>query len=156
MPIVNNYTSFRSVFTAALAPVSPDGFKYWYTEYLRLNGFDGGITGMPRPATAFPVALTCNGGIDDGGTLYRWYLSQRTDVLARQYLSIAQTAPLKSGSVTISLTALAVSELGLDSPTSQLSEENLISLLTHTWLYVCRYETDQAHQMLDLLKETLR
>lgn len=151
--IITTYTQFRAIF-ATSSTLAADGFEVWPVAMLRANGFDGGITGMPKPVTAFPVTLTCNGQAADGGAAFRWYLSQRTDDTAKQYLYCSQLSATQSGSVVIGLTSLGVAELGLAGPTAAVTEEQLIRLLKHCDLYVQRV-SDDAIQHLLLLPATL-
>ena len=59
-----------------------------------------------------------------------------------------------SGSVTISLTQLAMSTLGLADATSAVSIDNLIFLLKHVDLYA-RRRSDDAIQHVKILEYTL-
>lgn len=151
--ILSTYTNFRAMF-ATSATLAADGMEVWPVSMLRASGFNGGITGMPKPVTAFPVTLTCNAEAVDGGGAFNWYLSQRTDDSAKQYLYCSQLAADKSGSVLIGLTSLGVAELGLAGPTAAVSQEHLIRVLKFCDLYVQRV-SDKAIQHLLLLPATL-
>lgn len=152
--IIKLYKDFRYRFSDTLAP-SFDGREEWPTELVRANGFDAGFTGIPRPITAFPVTISCNGEAVDGGAAFDWYLSQRTDDWTNQYITVIQPGPLQSGTIELSLTGRALADLSLLTHTSQVSEEHLVRILTDNMLYVKRI-SDGAIQMVDLLRATLQ
>ena len=146
----------------------PDGVEQFPgaladTNLVRAGGFDGGITGTPTPfanATFYPTA---NSEAADGAPdvdEYDWYLSQKTDDPAKQWLSIDRHVVLVggvpdgnsySGTVDIFVTAQGVSELGIG---GSVTMEQTIQLFTHANLY-CRRISDGAIQWLDLLNETM-
>lgn len=128
------------------------------TNLVRSGGFDTGLAGTPVPYGGASFQVTANGTATDGapGTdEYDWYLSQRTDVVAKQYLTFAQKAPAGgntySGTVTIVHNALATSELGtLTTP----SIEQTTELFKHCDLY-CKRLSDGAIQWVSLLRTML-
>lgn len=151
--IVPNYTTFRAAFATSSTPAL-DGLEEWPVAELGSGGFTEGFSGISKPITSLPITISCNGGGDDSGTTYRWYLSQRTDDPTKQFLSITHPSALQTGSVVLALTALAVSALGLAGATATLTEGDLIRLLKHVDLYVQR-ASDKAIQHVLLLQATL-
>ena len=157
--IVNNYSTFREVFaTASTHDVA--GYRTWPSANVGAAGFNSGMP-MVKPVKSFPIHATCNGLATDtvfGVDEYDWYLSQRTDDATKQYLSIVQiegdATSTYSGTVTISLTSLAVSALGLADSTSTVSIDNLIRVFKHVDLYV-RRRSDALIQHMLLLEKTL-
>jgi hypothetical protein len=124
------------------------------SDLVRSGGFDGGITGVPQPYALAAFHATVNGNAVDGVPgvdEYDWYLSQRTDTVAAQFLSIvpytlAVAPATHSGTVTIQHTALATTELGLASP---ISDAQLRDLFRSTDIYV-RRRSDGAIQWMSL------
>jgi hypothetical protein len=151
--IILRYVDFRFIFGAG-NPDAADGMREWPVDDLRINSFPA-IAEIPTPITAFPVTLSINDEAEDGGDAFEWYLSQRTDVPARQMLAIAHPpSGTQSGTVILSMTALGAAELGLDDPTDPVTEDHLVRLLKHTDLYV-RRRSDGSIQRLALLDATL-
>lgn len=129
----------------------PDGFERWPVALMRAGGFSGGFTGLAG-ATAFPRTVSVDGAAN-GAEAYDAYLSQRTDAPARRLFSIVRTAG-KSGTWTLSLASLAVSDLALSGPTATLTDDQLSRLLRYVALYVRRH-ADGAIQWVDLHKAVL-
>lgn len=129
-----------------------DGMEQWPTTLIRANGFDDGFTPSVTPFSPFPLTLTVNGGITDAsaGTSYMWYLSQRTETVASQHLTMTHADTAKTGTVTLALTSQAVADLGLDSTTSSLNAGQRIKLLTNVYVY-CQRQSDKAIQQVGLL-----
>lgn len=152
--VIDHYKDFRYRFSDTGLPAF-DGAEEFPTALIRVNGFDGGFTGIGRPIQSFPIVVSINGTANDGGNAYDWFLSQRTDDLEKQYLLIAQYMALKSGSIYLFLSPLCVTRLGLVSSTAPVNEDNLIDILNNTILYV-RRRSDGAIQLVEMLKETLR
>jgi hypothetical protein len=147
---------------AITGTLAADGMERWPVDLVRANGFDDGFTGIARPIQAFPITVSCNGGVvdaSDANSVYHWYLSQRTDDTTKQWISMAHASILNSGSVTLSLTALAVSELGLGAATDSLTEDQLTRITKNLHLYVQRKRIaaggDSAIQWIDIGKYTL-
>ena len=140
-----------------------DGYEefpgpFGHTNLVRSGGFSGGFTGIPQPWTGFVFSVTCNATTADavpGTDEYHWYLSQRTDNPAKQYVSVVPYANpfvpgnTYSGTIKIDDTALAASELGISLPVTptQISE-----VFKHCDLYCIRV-ADGAIQWANLLEE---
>lgn len=145
--IVQRYSDFRGLFALDGASAAADGLEEWPVANLR----SGGFTGLVTPTiTSFPLTITCNGGAIDGGAAFDWYLSQRTDDPARQYLTITHTRPTKSGTVTIDINEDRVAALLPDVSGPALFEAgNLGLLMKNVALYVQR-RSDKAYQWIKL------
>lgn len=149
--IVSNYSTFRALF-ATTTTRALDGFELWPSASLEASGFDDGFTGIDTPILSFPITISVD-GLANGAEAYHLWLSQRTEVAADQYLSIA-LASGKSGSWTISLTSKCVSDLGLGGATSTVTPDQLVEILRNCHVYVQRI-SDNAIQWVDLLRSTL-
>lgn len=154
MTICASWPFFRAVF-ATSASADADGMPTWPIASVRANSFTNGFTGIGRPIQAFPLTVSCNGGLSDiaDSTTFNWYLSQRTDVAASQYMSITHAAGV-SGTVTIALTSKCVTDLGLSGVTDSLTEDQLVRILNDAHLYVQR-ASDDSIQWVDMLEYTL-
>lgn len=142
--------------------IDPDGYDRWPVDYVRLaaSGFgDAGstITGIPTPYAATQFSVSCNGlGADSVKDTpeYHWYLSQRTDTPANQYLTISQypntATDSYSGTVNIVHTALAETTFGFTGA-SDFTAAMVPLLFRHCHLYVMRI-SDNAIQWVDLLR----
>ncbi len=144
--------------------IARDGYEEWpglfagqagRTNLVRANGFAGGFSGIPGSAVGQNFLVSVNGQAPDavaGVDEYDWYLSQRTDDPAKQWLSCATAhflgANTYSGTVLIATTALANAELGLG---LTLTVEQQIEVFRFCHLY-CRRRPDGAIQWVDLLK----
>jgi hypothetical protein len=151
MTVIANYTTFRAYFATA-ATLDVDGMEVWPVANVRASGFTGGFTGIGAPIQAFPITVSCNGGATDAadGTTYAWFLSQRTEDTAAQWMSIVHSTAGTSGTVTISLTAKCVTDLGLASATASLTDDELQRIVKHCHLY-CQRQSDKAIQWVDIL-----
>lgn len=154
MTVIATWPFFRAHF-ATSASTDADGMPTWPIAEVRSGGFTGGFTGIGRPIQSFPLTVSCNGGLSDiaDSTTFAWYLSQRTDDAAAQYMSITHAAGI-SGTITIALTAKCVTDLGLSGVTDSLTEDQLVRILNDAHLYVQR-AADDAIQWVDLLEYTL-
>ena len=128
-----------------------DGMAQWPRAKMHTAGFDAQPTVSARPFSPMPITLSCNGGVTDAtaGTTYKWYLSQRTDVVANQRLLLTHPDAASTGTVQLELTALAVSSLDLGATTDPLNVGQRTLLLKHCHLYVQR-ASDRAIQFYDL------
>ncbi len=138
--------------TLSGALVDNDGLESWPVDLVRGLGFDGGIVRTVEGSSPSLFTLSVNGGVDDSVPLvdeYDWYLSQRTEILSKQYLIISQ-ALNKSGSVNLVATTLA-QETFLLAPLTDLTAEQTALLLKFAHLYVKR-RSDGAIQWIDLLE----
>jgi len=144
-------------------------WEEWPVEYMRVGdtaaAFAGGITGFastPYDGDAF--ILTCNAAAADavyGTDEYDWYLSQRTDDAASQYLSIAQgpdgggpwPAPQLSwsGACVITPTALAESKFGFTVGAATPIDPDVTRMLFRSCDLYVRRISDQAIQRADML-----
>jgi hypothetical protein len=152
--------------------VAKDGMEEWpgltagqagHSNIVRAGGFNGGFTGIPTPYNGNGFDVTVNAyGVDATQNVdeYDWYLSQRTDDPAKQYLTIA--APYShiavppnslSGTVGIRHTALAEAELFPGAVTIVWGVDQIIELFKFCQLYV-RRRSDGTIQWADLLKST--
>lgn len=142
--------------------VDPDGVERFpgpfdSTNLVRANGFDGGFSGIVGAGyEGNAVEISVNGGIRDlvkGVDEYDWYLSQRTDVPARQYFTLTQKPDTASqsfsGTVTLLHTALATSVYGVEP--SVITVDAFVRLLKFVSLY-CRRRSDGAIQWAPLLE----
>lgn len=142
--------------------VDPDGVPEYPGAFASSNlvnsggftGLSGAIDGVPYEGVEYEI--TCNSGAADstkGDDLFDWYLSQRTDVAASQFLSLTQKASTAtqsfSGSVLLNHTSLATTKLGIAA--NSITAEAFIRLLRHTALYV-RRRSDGAIQWVPLLE----
>ncbi len=145
--ILHTYAAFRAQFALPGAAIANDGMEEWPVAKLR----SGGFTGLVTPTiTAFPILMTCNSGAVDGGAAFDWYLSQRTDVAADQYLTITQFDPTKSGSILVGITEVNVLKLLPDVDGITIAyPASLTALLKNVHLYVQR-RSDQAIQWIKL------
>lgn len=130
-----------------------DGAETWPTALVRANSFSSTWSLLPRPITICPAQLTVNALVTDAtaGTSYRWYLRQRTDVVADQWLSIAHANPLSTGTITITITTAGVAALGLATASTKMSTDQQIRLLRNVTVF-CRRDSDGAIQFVDLLQ----
>lgn len=152
--ILLRYYDFRYAFSPEPSQLDDDGFPYWEPEVLHSPGFDDGFTGIPRPITAFPITVSIDSEATTAVDTFHWYLSQRTDDSSLQWLSVTQSDPAKSGTVTIGLTAKCVTDMGLAGATSSLNEDQLREILKHCHLYVVEVSSSSI-QWIDLLQYTL-
>lgn len=151
--ILLRWIDFRNAFAENTTP-GIDGVPTWPVDRVRADGFDDGFSGIGRPITAFPITVSCDSEAVTTVDAFHWYLSQRTDDAAPQWLSITQSNPAQSGTVTISLTSKCVTDMGLNSTTDSLNDGQLREILKHCSLYVVR-TSDTAIQWVDLLQYTL-
>jgi hypothetical protein len=140
------------------------GWEWWPVEYMRVGdtavAFAGGLAGFSAtPYQGGTVTLTCNGGVADtvyGTDEYDWYLSQRTDDPARQYLTIVQApddvGPKSfSGACKITPTALAAAEFGFTIGGGVPIDPDITRMLFRCCDLYVRRIADQAIQRADLL-----
>ncbi len=136
-----------------------DGRALWPIANVRAGGFDTGVSGIPNPydPRVAPYTLTVNAGAADGSPgsdEYHWYLSQRTDSPASQYLSAIAftdaTSNTYSGSVVLNHTTLAETIFGFTT-SDALTPGQLTQLFKYVHLYVQRV-SDDAIQWVDLLR----
>jgi hypothetical protein len=152
--ILLRWLDFRTAFVDDAGNIGPDGAPVWDHALVREFGFDDGFTGIDRPIAAFPITVSCDGQAVSTANAYHWYLSQRTDDPALQWLSVTQSNPAQSGTVTISLTAKCVTDMGLSTTTDNMTEPLLREILKHVDLYVCR-TLDFSIQWVPMLRYTL-
>lgn len=151
--ILPTYSAFRTVFAVDPTVLDAAGAPLWTAALLRIGAF-AALTGIPRPVATFPISVTCNGGAADGGAAFDWYLSQRTDVVASQYLLLTQLDATHSGSVIIGLTAMAYTTLGISLVTQAVNEDQSTRLFRDVTLY-CQRRSDNSIQLAQLLPTTL-
>lgn len=152
--ICPNYATMRAAFAVGGASVAADGhLEFPGTAKLRTGGF----TGLATPTiAAYPFTITCNAGAADavaGTHEYDWFLSQRTDVAASQYLEIIHSDPLKSGTVRIDIVDANVALLlpGLTGA-DLLTDASQAIIFANCHLYVSR-RSDKAYQWIRLVSE---
>jgi len=150
--VIASWTTMRALFASSAPTFDADGVETWPYHKMRANGFDDGITGVPKPITSFPVTVTVDGQAN-GAEAYDIYLSQRTDDIASQYMQVDPVLG-KSGTWTIALTSAAVTALGLGSTTDQLTVGQVRRVTRHCAIYVQR-QSDDAIQWLDLEQASL-
>lgn len=154
MTIAEQFNSSETI-TSSLtgAFYENDGAEVWPTTLVRANSFSSTWTLGTRPLTICPANLTVNNYVTDAaaGSSYRWYLRQRTDVAAGQWLSIVHADATRTGSVTIAITAAGVAALGLATATTKMSADQQARLLRNVTVF-CRRDSDGAIQFVDLLQ----
>lgn len=122
------------------------------------NGFTSNA--VPRPFTIPVFKVTVNptiagdetsgaadamAGVDE----YNWYVSQRTDVVARQHLTVAQVAN-HSGTLQFNITANASEMIEGLTVSTVLDELQMHLLYRNVWIY-CQRISDDAIQQIELL-----
>lgn len=147
--------------TARGRQIDVDGYEVWPASNVRLasSGFGdtaSTLTGIPVPYTGSSFLVSCNAVAADaapGTDDYDWYFSQRTDLIGGQMLSIVQQPPSGgntfSGTVRITETALAVSELG--AVVADTVPQRTVDLFKHCDIYVRRI-SDEAIQWVNLFR----
>lgn len=157
-----------SAFTLSVYQMANDGYEEFpglmaaeagRTNLVRAGGFTGGISGFPATfVQGVSFRLTVNAEATDavsGTHEYDWYLSQRTDDAAKQYLSIgAYSLPdgqTRSGTVVISDTTVARSELSL---VGTMSADQVQQLFRFCDVYV-RRRSDGAIQWVNCLRRIM-
>lgn len=151
MNICQTYAVFRDDFAEDPDP-GVDGYPVWPVWNLEQPDFNGGLSGLPAPITAFPITVSVDGQAN-GSEGHRCYLSQRTDEPTARWLDI-QWVSGKSGTWTISLTSACVAALGLGSATDTLVIDQVERILKYCSLYVQKI-SNQHTQHFDLLEMTL-
>ncbi len=118
MSIVARYTDFRSIFAEGgvdpNATMALDGMQPWPVDLVRANAIPEieyalGSTDM----SPLSIILSINAGVVDGGAAFDWYVSQRTDDPARQWLVTIPVDGTRSGSIIIEITDVGLAQLGL-------------------------------------------
>lgn len=151
--IVYNWSTFRNVFAIFPYEYDVSGIEIWPVDYVRINGFtEITLPVVPSaPDEMFPLIITANDGAFDAVPFvdeYDWYVSQRTDDLAKQYLSVQRhdfAEGTKSGSIQIGDTALADDELGgIDASPSAAQLQRLFNRVT---IY-CQRRSDKSIQLV--------
>lgn len=143
--ILQRYQDFRMAFADVGAATANDGFKEWPVGRVRASGFSSSLS-IPV-IQSFPITITCNAQASDavaGVDEYDWYLSQRTDTPAIQYLSLAAVAN-KSGTVTLDVTGQVANLLPGVNSSDYVSDHNLALICKHAAIYVQR-RSDKAIQ----------
>ncbi len=151
--IYTRYQDFRAGFALVGAPLAVDGFPEWPYAKLRTGGFANSIT-FDSPSSTVNLYsqvmnITCNdfaadavAGVDD----YDFFVSQRTDVIANQYFTVAVYAANRSGSIKLSCVT-ANTALLLPGLTDYRGDEALKLLFRDVAIYVQR-RSDKAYQWL--------
>lgn len=172
--IVSSYAAFRSTFADVGAITAFDGFLEWPgAALLRASGFTGTLQVQPyvggpwisfdgvafptaQAFPDFPIVVTCNAGASDatyGVDEYDWYVSQRTDVEASQYLTVGRNdlpgSTSRSGSIVIGVDATNRARLLPDHVGASYTDAELTLLLKHVHVYV-RRRSDGAYQWTKL------
>lgn len=129
-----------------------DGYETWPRDNVRAGGFSDTWNLLPRPITGFPAQLTVNSLVDDvtAGTSYVWYVRQRTDDVAKQWLSVTHADPASTGTIALSLTAKCATDIGAVDLT-KLTIEQQRRILRNVWVFVKRL-SDGAIQQADLFQ----
>lgn len=140
--ILQKYVDFRAAFALVGAPIVADGLPEWPAGKLHTltPNFDSyEITAiLEAPSPGFPIILSVNmfaadavPGVDE----YDFYLSQRTDNVAKQYLSVAPyLGSGHSGSVVIDVVSANVAKL-LPGVTDYRDDATLKILLKNCHFY---------------------
>lgn len=137
--------------------IDPDGIETWPIALLRSGGFNA-ISNFNIPYDGTAMLLTVNALAQDavfGVDEYDWYVSQRTDVPANQYLDVQGNINLPpivsfSGTLRMIHTTLAETEFGIVSGTN-LTPTQTVSLFKDIAVYVRRI-SDGAIQWVDMLQ----
>ena len=150
MAIYTTYSQFRAGFSSGA--IGLDGFKLWPGSSVAAPG----TLTMGATIAAFPFTISVGGtndavaGVDE----YDWYLSQRSDVTTKQYLSVSRNDPLPntmSARISVNITALAT---GLQYGTIPLSIKDILALFTDVEVYVLTKATGAIRHMALLDKLT--
>lgn len=139
----------------------PDGLEHWPVDRVHASGFNTGVVAVNAGGDfdawanfdAFPMEFTVDGGAVGPVPTHDTYLSQRSDLASRQYMAL-EAVPGATGSWRITLTPLAVLELGLLLSTSTLNADQMSRVLRYAAVYV-RRQSDGKIQWLDLHKAVL-
>lgn len=147
MSAIKLYPNFRAAFSVSGSP-DIHGWEKWPTTYMYLSGF---AISMTKPVSSLPTLITVNGLATDSTPYtdeYDWYVSQRTDNPANQYLDIQRSdvwPDTRSGTISLGLTALGTTYFG------GLTIDELVGLFKHVYIYAQR-RADRATAMLDVSK----
>lgn len=148
MSIINTYADFRAIFANGgvdeAATMALDGFQPWPVANLRANSIPE-IVLSSGPFTALSFRVSINAEAADGGSSFDWYLSQRTDDPARQWFLAYQYSALRSGTLSIELSAIGIAELGLDSSGDTVTADQAALALKYCDAY-CLRRSDGAIQ----------
>lgn len=163
--ICHDYEQFRDVFATSTTR-DATGRKVWpaselvssagsATVYVTggngnlVHGAVGSVQESVGNGATFPWMFTVNGEAADsvfGTDEYDWFLSQRTDDVTKQYLSLTRddaeyeddtTPTTQSGRVQLSLTSLGSSTFG-----TTLTPAQLARLFDHVYVYAQRRSDD--------------
>jgi hypothetical protein len=147
---LNSTETITSSLTGAF--YEADGAEVWPIANVRAGGFSSTWSLAPRPITGFPAQLTVNALATDvaAGSSYTWYVRQRTDEGTAQYLSVAHASLLSTGTITLSLTTKATTDLGVANLV-KLTPEQQIRILRGVTVF-CKRDSDGAIQLVDLLQ----
>ena len=132
--------------------------EFGTTNLVRSGGFSGGISGLPPPWDVVSY-VTVNSFTADAAPFvdeYNWYLSQRTDDPALQYLQLNLPLPTYgppntySGTVSLYHTSFALTDLGVSGP-SDFTMTIIRELYKNTALY-CQRISDGSIQWVDIYR----
>jgi len=138
--------------------IDKDGYERWpdVDTYLHPSAFDDGFTGIPQPFDGTDFTVAVSGYTDDekvNEDEYNWYLSQRTDDVSKQLLSIEQT-PNAGGISYSGSVIIGISDYGLTQVSLPLSMNDQLLLFKYCHLYVQHLPTKNI-QWVDLLEATI-
>lgn len=135
----------------------PDGRERFPVALVRANGFTGGITGIPQPAyNDSIITATCNSSFADaiaGTPDFDWYLSQRTDVVANQPMTITQTPDSGGNSFSGSVRLIVLPDDGVYGDDA-ISDVDRVRIFKYCHLYV-RRRSDGAIQWIDIFRRMM-
>jgi hypothetical protein len=158
--IIPFYAAFRPTFALAGAATAVDGFaEFPGTAKLRASGF----TGLATPTIdSWPVRLTVNALAQDtvpGTHEFDWFLSQRSDLAASQYLVTSLYDPIGagftfSGTIEIDLVDANVARLLPGLSGDDLVTATSLALICRDVSVYVRRRSDGAYQWCRLYEQT--
>lgn len=136
------------------------GWEQWPEDLVNLASGPAEMTGLAKPwiplDAGSPTRLTVNAyaadAVEDADE-YDWYLSQRTDVAANQYLQLQREPNDASGSYsgTVRLAHTTLAETELDVTDGQpLTPVQTVRIFNSCYIY-CQRRSDKKIRFVDLL-----
>jgi len=132
-----------------------DGAEVWPTALVRANGFSSTFVITQSPITLYPSQWTINNYVTDAaaGSSYTWFLRQRTDDPDLQWLQAVHADSTRTGTLYVTLTARAVSDLGIATSLTKLTASQQLRVLKSVTAF-CKRNSDGAIQQIDVLRES--
>lgn len=165
MAVIALFSNFRTIFSVT-GTIGVDGYPAWPLASVRASGFTS--FGLPKPIVHLPFTVTANPasagavignddaiiGVDD----YDWYVSQGTDVAAKQRLVVTQYSAAKSGTIQITGQKSVYDQIipkasALQPPEVPLPEETALLMFKHVTIYVQK-KSNNAIQVIHLYRDS--